>query len=103
MERLFRFTDKEGYQVENNGCSPYGGEYAQGGDVAQSYYGKPQVAKPVAALHLICYFRCAGIMQKVEETFIKEYAYEQAGYAQNRSPSPCKRVDDNCTQQGIRG
>ena len=41
-------------------------------------------AKPVAALHLICYFRCAGIMQKVEETFIKEYAYEQAGYAQNR-------------------
>lgn len=50
MERLFRFTDKEGYQVENNGCSPYGGEYAQGGDVAQSYYGKPQVAKPVAAL-----------------------------------------------------
>lgn len=74
MERLFRFTDKEGYQVENNGYSPYGGEYAQGGDVAQSYYGKPQVAKPVAALHLICYFRCAGIMQKVEETFIKEYA-----------------------------
>ena len=39
-----------------------------------SYYGKPQVTKPVAALHLICYFRCAGIMQKVEETFIKEYA-----------------------------
>ena len=74
MERLFRFANKESCQAENNGYSPYGGEYAQGGDVGQSYYGKSQIAKPVTALHFICYFRCAGIMQEIEETFIKEYA-----------------------------